>query len=38
MVNVAGSEVLAGLSESETVVVDPPPGLVDGRRVIEGGR
>jgi len=38
MVNVTGNEVLAGLSESEIVVVDPPAGLLDGRRVSEGGR
>lgn len=38
MVNVAGNEVLAGLAESETVIVDPPAGLVDGRRVSEGRR
>ena len=38
MVNVSGNEVLAGLSESETVIVDPPAGLIDGRRVSEGGR
>ena len=38
LVNVSESEVLAGLTESELVILSPPPGLVDGRRVIAGGR
>lgn len=38
LVNVSDSEVLAGLTESELVVLSPPPGLVDGRRVTAGGR
>jgi len=38
LVNVSESEVLAGLAESELVVLSPPAGLVDGRRVIVGGR
>ncbi len=37
-VNVSGTEVLAGLAEGEVVIVAPPPALVDGRRVTEGGR
>ncbi|MEQ1757324.1 MAG: efflux RND transporter periplasmic adaptor subunit [Vicinamibacterales bacterium] len=38
LVNVSGAEVLAGLSEGESVIVSPPPGLTDGRRVTQGGR
>ncbi|MBK5296775.1 MAG: efflux RND transporter periplasmic adaptor subunit [Vicinamibacteria bacterium] len=38
LVNVTDTEVLAGLSEGETVVVDPAAGVVDGRRVSGGGR
>lgn len=38
MVNVRDTEVLAGLAEGDTVILDPAPGLVDGRRVTEGGR
>ena len=38
LVNVSGIEVLAGLSGGEAVVVAPPPGLADGRRVTAGGR
>jgi len=38
LVNVSGAEVLAGLAEGEPVIVSPPPGLVDGRRVTVGGR
>jgi RND family efflux transporter MFP subunit len=34
LVSVSGSEVLAGLSESEWVVLSPPPDLTDGQRVI----
>jgi RND family efflux transporter MFP subunit len=37
LVNVSGREVLAGLSPGEVVVVNPPPDLVDGRRVTTGG-
>ncbi len=33
LVNVSGTEVLAGLAEGDVVVVAPPPALVDGRRV-----
>jgi RND family efflux transporter MFP subunit len=38
LVNVSESEVLAGLMESEIVILSPPAGLVDGRRVTVGGR
>jgi RND family efflux transporter MFP subunit len=38
LINVSESEVLAGLSESELVIVSAPAGLVDGRRVTVGGR
>jgi multidrug efflux pump subunit AcrA (membrane-fusion protein) len=38
LVNVSESEVLAGLTESELVILSPPAGLVDGRRVTVGGR
>jgi HlyD family secretion protein len=37
-VNVSESEVLAGLAESEAVVLSPPAGLTDGRRVSTGAR
>jgi RND family efflux transporter MFP subunit len=37
LVNVSGTEVLAGLSESDLVIVGAPPGLTDGRRVAPGG-
>ena len=33
-----GTEVLAGLSDGEIVVVAAPPTLNDGRRVTVGGR
>jgi multidrug resistance efflux pump len=38
LVNVDESEVLAGLTESELVILSPPPGVADGRRVNVGGR
>jgi RND family efflux transporter MFP subunit len=38
LVNVSGTEVLAGLSEGDVVIVTPPPTLTDGRRVKVGGR
>jgi RND family efflux transporter MFP subunit len=38
LVNLTGSEVLAGLTESELVILSPPAGLTDGRRVSVGGR
>jgi RND family efflux transporter MFP subunit len=38
LVNLRDTEVLAGLADGDTVIVDPAPGLADGRRVTEGGR
>jgi RND family efflux transporter MFP subunit len=38
LVNLRGSEVLAGLTESDVVVLSPPAGVTDGRRVSVGGR
>jgi RND family efflux transporter MFP subunit len=38
LVTVSGSEVLAGLAESEVVILSPPPGVTDGCRVNVGGR
>jgi multidrug resistance efflux pump len=38
LVNVIESEVVAGLTESELVVLSPPAGLTDGGRVSVGGR
>ncbi|HEY7473719.1 MAG TPA: hypothetical protein VH679_01810, partial [Vicinamibacterales bacterium] len=38
LVNVAGTEVLAGLSDGDVVIVAAPPAVIDGRRVTEGGR
>lgn len=37
LVNVSDTEVLAGLSEGDVVIVAPPPPLADGRRVKVGG-
>ena len=37
LVHVNDVEVLAGLVESEVVILSPPAGLKDGRRVIVGG-
>jgi RND family efflux transporter MFP subunit len=37
LVNVRGTEVLAGLSQGDVVIVTPPPTLTDGRRVKLGG-
>jgi RND family efflux transporter MFP subunit len=37
LVNVTGTEVLAGLSPGETVIVNPPPTLADGHPVRAGG-
>ena len=38
LVNLSEHEVLAGLTESELVILTPPPGVTDGRRVSVGGR
>jgi multidrug efflux pump subunit AcrA (membrane-fusion protein) len=38
LLNVRGTEVLAGLADGDVVIVDPPPGLTDGRRVTSGGQ
>ena len=38
LVNLSESEVLAGLAESEVVILSPPAGVTDGRRVSVGGR
>ena len=38
LVNLSESEVVAGLTESELVILSPPAGLTDGRRVTVGGR
>jgi hypothetical protein len=37
-VNVSGTEVLAGLSDGDVVIVAAPPTVTDGRRVTVGGR
>jgi multidrug efflux pump subunit AcrA (membrane-fusion protein) len=38
LVNLRESEVLARLTESEVVILSPPAGVTDGRRVSVGGR
>jgi RND family efflux transporter MFP subunit len=38
LVNVSGTEVLAGLSDGDVVIVAAPPTVSDGRRVRPGGR
>ena len=38
LVNVSGTEVLAGLAERDTVIVAPPPTVSDGRRVTTGAK
>ena len=38
LVHVRDTEVLAGLAAGDTVIVSPPPGVTDGRRVTAGGR
>jgi hypothetical protein len=38
LVSLSEFEVLAGLTESEEVILSPPAGITDGRRVIAGGR
>lgn len=37
LVRVRGTEVQAGLAAGELVIVSPPPGLADGRRITVGG-
>ncbi len=37
LVNVSGTEVLAGLSEGDVVIIEPPSSVADGRRVTPGG-
>jgi len=38
LVSVRGTEVLAGLSAGDVVIVAAPPTVTDGSRVIAGGR
>ena len=38
LVSLSENEVLAGLTESEVVILSPPAGVTDGRRVSVGGR
>jgi len=38
LVSVSGTEVLAGLSEGDTVIFAAPPTVTDGQRVTAGGR
>ena len=38
LVNVSGTEVLAGLSKADVVIVAAPPTVIDGRGVTAGGR
>ena len=38
LVNLSESEVRAGLTESEVVILSPPASVTDGRRVSVGGR
>ena len=38
LVNLIGIDVVAGLTESEVVILSPPAGLTDGLRVQVGGR
>jgi nitrous oxidase accessory protein NosD len=38
LVSASGTEVLAGLSEGDVVIVAPPPTVTDGTRVTAGGR
>ncbi|MGE0814655.1 MAG: efflux RND transporter periplasmic adaptor subunit [Vicinamibacterales bacterium] len=37
LVRVHGTEVQAGLQAGDAVIVSPPPGLADGRRITVGG-
>ena len=36
LVSMSGTEVLAGLSAGDVIIVNPPPDLTDGRRVTPG--
>jgi multidrug resistance efflux pump len=38
LVDARESEVMAGLTAGDLVILSPPPGLTDGRRVAVGGR
>jgi RND family efflux transporter MFP subunit len=38
LVNARESEIVAGLTDSDIVILSPPPGLTDGRRVNVGDR
>jgi multidrug efflux pump subunit AcrA (membrane-fusion protein) len=38
LVDQRDSDVVAGLAEAELVILSPPPGLTDGRRILIGGR
>ena len=38
LVNLSEDKVLAGLTKSEVVILSPPAGVTDGRRVSVGGR
>jgi hypothetical protein len=38
LVSLSESEVLAGLTESEMVILSPPAAVTDGRRVTVGGK
>ncbi len=38
LVNVSGTEVLAGLSDGDVVIIAAPPTVSDGRRVRSGGQ
>ena len=38
LVNVSGTEILAGLVDGDVVILAPPSTLADGRRVTAGGR
>ncbi|MEZ5288181.1 MAG: efflux RND transporter periplasmic adaptor subunit [Vicinamibacterales bacterium] len=37
LVRVQGTEVQAGLQAGDHVILSPPPGLADGRRIVVGG-
>jgi hypothetical protein len=38
LVNLSESEVLAGLTQSDVVILSPSAGITDGQRVRVGGR